>query len=326
MPFNVRIGSVEIPVGLGLIASALFTIALANLLTKQVATISGIIMTAAFSTLFFVSERITQRRQKAERHGLDQFNLQPQHSIDPDSVEIRPGGVLCPVRDYNNLEHLRHALDVTHTGERDLVVMTVHLLRGPNSGHRDLNENKVFTDYEQTLFTRVVAVAEKAGKHVDLIVVPSPQPIQAIVQTAAQLVSAQIIVGGSPVMSPREQALRFGEAWERLPHKPRHQVLLLVAESATTHHEFTLGAHPPTLDPRDVNLIHDLWIGFKNELPHMSVRHRDIVTLAVQRLEKELSGAERDAILAQMASLKRSELSEATEPQEPPPSETPVGP
>ena len=47
------------------------------------------------------------------------------------------------------------------------------------------------------LFSRVVALAEKAGKHVDLLVVPSSDIFQAIVQTAAQLESAEIIAGRS---------------------------------------------------------------------------------------------------------------------------------
>jgi hypothetical protein len=42
VPLNFHIGKTEIPVGLGLIAIALFTLALINCLTKKVATISGI--------------------------------------------------------------------------------------------------------------------------------------------------------------------------------------------------------------------------------------------------------------------------------------------
>ncbi len=61
---------------------------------------------------------------------------------------------------------LRH----TNTEEQDIVVMTVRLMRGPDSGERDLYDANLFTDYEQRLFTRVVALAEKHGKPVDLVV------------------------------------------------------------------------------------------------------------------------------------------------------------
>jgi hypothetical protein len=310
VPFNLRLGKTEFPIGLAAVAAMLFTLAGVNMITKQVATISGLAITAVFSTIFFISERINERRQAKQPHGLDQFNLQPRETISPDDLAVRPGNTLCPVRDYNSLDHVRRALELTHTGKRNLVVMTVHLLRGPNTGYRGLREDRVFSDYEQLLFSRVVSLAEKAGKHVDLMVVPSSRPIQAIVHTAAQLYSAEIIVGASAVLKPQEQALRFGEAWEKLAHKPRHQVQLRILDSNGVMQEFVLGAHPPKLTTRDINLIHHIWTRFKNELPEASVRHRDIVSLAVQRLERELASAERKRILTEMAEIKASERPE----------------
>jgi hypothetical protein len=316
VPGNPRLFGVELPLGLGAVAMVLFALAGINMITKQVATVSGLAITAVFSAIFFISERINERRQLHHKQGLDQFNLLPSATISPDDLAVRPGNTLCPVRDYNNLEHLKRALDLTHTGQRSLVVMTVHLLRGPNTGYRELREEAVFTDYEQLLFSRVVSLAEKAGKHVDLMVVPSSRPIQAIVHTAAQLYSAEIVVGGSAVISPREQALRFGGAWEKLPHKPRHQVQLRIIEPGGAIHEFMLGAHPPKLTTRDINMIHALWSGFKSEIPDASVRHRDVVTLAVQRLQQEMSTRERERILAQMAELKAKERPEDLETPE----------
>jgi hypothetical protein len=297
----------------------LLALAGVNLFTKRVATVSGLAITAVFSTVFFVSERINAR-STSRRHGLDEFNLLPRETIEPDVVGARPGSTLCPVRDYNNLEHLRRALDLTHTAKRDMVVMTVHPLRGPHGGYRDLGEERLFTDYEQTLFTRVVALAERAGKGVNLMVVPSTDPIQAIVQSAAQLFSAEIVVGASPVMSPKEQALRFGEAWERLAHRPRHMVRLRILGPAERIHEFTLGAHAPRLTSRDIQLIHELWVKVKDELPRAGVRHRDVVTLAIRRLERELGGMHREAILVEMQHLKAVERPEDLHaPPAPPP-------
>src|SRR5439155_14271106 len=48
VPGNVRIGRIELPIGLIVIAVALFTAALINLFTKQTATISGLIFTGGF--------------------------------------------------------------------------------------------------------------------------------------------------------------------------------------------------------------------------------------------------------------------------------------
>ncbi len=84
----------------------------------------------------------------------------------------------------------------------------------------DLGENQLFTDYEKELFTRVVTMAEKEGKTVDLLVVPGLNPFDAMVQTAAKLQAARLVTGVSAKMDSDELARRIGQAWERLPESP----------------------------------------------------------------------------------------------------------
>src|SRR6266496_650284 len=224
VPFNLRVGDTEIPLGLGVIAVILFSVAGINLVTKQVATVSGVAFTLVFFVVFLVSERINDRKRGAEAHvEVDQFRLEPQEIISNETVEVRPGNALCLVRDYNTLDHVKKALEVTHTGKRDLVVMTVQVMKGPDAGYEDISEHHLFTNYEQLLFSRVTSLAEKAGKHVDLVVVPGSNVFDAIAQTAAHLDSADIWAGRSSVMDPEEQARLIGEAWERLPKKPNRQ-------------------------------------------------------------------------------------------------------
>ena len=69
VPLNFHIRGVEIPVGLGLITLFLFTLAIANLLTKKVATIAGIAFTLAFFTVFVLSERYHARHKRGHRTG-----------------------------------------------------------------------------------------------------------------------------------------------------------------------------------------------------------------------------------------------------------------
>ena len=71
----------------------------------------------------------------------------------------------------------------------------------------------------------MVELAEKAGRPVHLLVVPSSSVRDAIARTAAQLESAEVIDGPSPVLQPQEQAGRFRKAWERLQNRPDHQIL-----------------------------------------------------------------------------------------------------
>ena len=75
VPFNVRIGSVEIPVGLILIFLILLVAAIVNLLTKEIATIWGLSFTAGFLTIFIASEYFHERKRAGQKHEhLEQFN------------------------------------------------------------------------------------------------------------------------------------------------------------------------------------------------------------------------------------------------------------
>ena len=227
VPFNIRLDGNELPIGLGLITALLFAVAGINLLTKEIATISGLAFTIVFFTLFLISERINERRRAEEIHttsAMDQFRLNANEAVSNETVAVRPGNTICLVRDYNTLSHLRKALEVTHTGKKDLVVMTVHLLRGPDTGYEGIAEDRLFSRYEQYLFSKVVALAEKAGKTVHLLVVPSSDIFQAIALTASQLRSSEVIAGSSSVMTPEHQAKLLGDAWERLPNKTQERV------------------------------------------------------------------------------------------------------
>jgi amino acid transporter len=110
VPVNLRIGKTEIPIGLIVIALVLVSIALTNLLTKEVATISGIVFTLAFFITFTISERINQRKLDLTLAKLDRFQLQHSEAVTEQAIGARPGNVLVAVRDYNTLSHLEHAL------------------------------------------------------------------------------------------------------------------------------------------------------------------------------------------------------------------------
>ncbi len=184
VPLNLHIGGRELPVGVTLIAISLFTAAVINLFTKETATISGLLFTGGFFGVFMVSERITARRKVGAASGkLDQFQLTPEPEVGIDALRSRPGAVLVPVRDYNTLSQLDWV--VGHTPpERDVVVLTIRLLRGPDGSSHELEADELFTDYEQTLFTRVVAIAERHGRGVKLLVLPATNIFDAVAQTA----------------------------------------------------------------------------------------------------------------------------------------------
>jgi hypothetical protein len=296
VPINIRVGRIEIPVGLIVIALILFSIALTNLMTKEVATISGIAFTAVFFTLFTISERINQRKQDRTLAMLDRFQLQQNETISQEAVGARPGNVLVAVRDYNTLAHLEHALAHTNTEEKDIVVMTTRLVSGPDGGESELYDDNLFTDYEQRLFTRVVALAERHGKPVDLVVVPATNIFDAVVQMTIQLDSSEIIAGRSAKMTKEEQARQLGRAWERVADKARRQVCFKIVDEDGREQATYLGAHAPSLTEEDINLIHQLWLEVSRVPARRRVHHRDVVRVALDRLERDLR-VQSDAML-----------------------------
>ena len=294
VPGNIRIGGRELPIGVALIALFLFTAAVVNLFTKETATISGLLFTGGFFAVFMVSERITARQKAGGTGRLDQFQLTPEPEVGIEALNSRPGAVLVPVRDYNTLSQLDWV--VGHTPpERDVVVLTIRLLRGPDGSSHDLEPDELFTDYEQTLFTRVVAIAERHGRGVKLLVLPATNIFDAVAQTAVILKASEIVVGASAVISAGDQAHQMGEAWDRTP-RDRDLITQFVIHFADGHVEkFALGAHPPSLRPEDVERIHKLWIEAVKAVGP-DVHHRDVVVAALDSLEGELQANRAKAI------------------------------
>ena len=310
VPFNLRLDGNELPIGLGVITALLFSVAGVNLITKEVATVSGIAFTIVFFAIFTVSEKINARRHAAEIHttsAMDQFRLNASQGISTESVSVRPGNTICLVRDYNTLGHLRKALEITHTGKKDLVVMTVHLMRGPDTGYQDIAEDRLFSRYEQYLFSKVVALAEKAGKTVHLLVVPSSDIFQAIALTAAQLGSSDIIAGRSSVITPERQAKLLGEAWEQLPNKPQQRIRFHVIAPDNKLQDFYLGAHPPDLSDEEIDFIHKLWLDVTHERGFENIRHKHIVVAALVHLADDLHGERRKQVLEFVRALEAGE-------------------
>ena len=100
-------------------------VAIANLFSKQIATIYGILFTLILFVIFTVSEHINRKKRKGEKHGLEEFNLDLQPEVATTSLRARPGSILVAVRDATNLSHLRSVLQKTNMRRHDIVVMTV---------------------------------------------------------------------------------------------------------------------------------------------------------------------------------------------------------
>ncbi len=299
VPLNFRFAGREIPLGLALITLILFSIAIVNLFTKKAATVWGLTFSICIFAIFTFAERFNRR--KARHCGeVEKFRLVAQEMFSQESIKVRPGNVLVAVRNPHELRHLNRVLDRVDTRKMDIVALTVKRIFAHGSGGFELEPDQIFTDRVAQLFTQVVSVAEKAGKHVELLVVPGRDYNGAIVEVAQRLKSNLIVMGLSAKMTPSQQAKAFGDAWEKLP-APRPQLSLEILDEATGKKMFfNLGPHPPRLWPEDMELLHKLWLDLTGRGIGHKLHHRDVVRVALRRLESELNSPKSIEIMDQV--------------------------
>ena len=305
VPLNFHVRGVEIPVGLIMITVTLFALAIINVLTKKVATISGVSFTILFFIVFELSDIGNRKRRIGHAQEMEKFRLDPHADLSADSVAARPGNVLVAVRNPNRLQHLGRILEKTDTRKIDIVVLSVHLVTQAASGEHGLDNSQLFSEDETTVFSQVVTLAEKAGKHVELMVVPGTDPYEAVVQTAARLESSRIVMGLSPKLTPSEQGAQVGYYWEQLPEPRPSLSLEIVLENQKDTVFFNLGPHPPRLWPEDLDLLHRLWLELSAKGPGAKLHHRDVVGVALRRMNAELhsdlSGEVLDDVLREIS-------------------------
>ena len=301
VPGNIKVGSVELPIGLALITLVLFATAVVNWMTKPLATIAGVCFSAFLYTLFHFSEKITHKARGEEHHEMrEEFRVAEQPLVDREEMKVRPGNTLVTIRDPRNLYYLKKVLETTDTNRQDVVVMTARIYhREPGfSGSGSYDSKELFDDYEQKLFTKVVEVAEKAGKHVSLMVVPTANVFDGIVQTAQRLESSRVVCGLSNKLTADQQAKFTGDAWERLP-EPRPNIAFEVNSPETGPVEYFLGPHTPRMLQQDVELLHNLWLDVTAKPELASLHHYHVIRMALERLRKGLEGPQRDQLLAE---------------------------
>jgi hypothetical protein len=299
VPPNITIGGTEIPIGLFSVFLVLLATALVNLATKSVATVAGVSFSVVFFVIFTVSERVNRKKHALAKEQMkDHFQLLQSETVDRNSLGIRPGNVLVPVRDYNTLNHLRWVLESSETRDQDVVVMTARVSQFGTAAY-GLSSEQIFSDYEQTLFTRAVSVAESFGKKISLLVVPARDSWSAIAQTAHNLESSGVVTGLSSKMTAPEQAFALGSAWEAIP-EPKQQFVLQIVQPEGVVDTFRIGPHTPTMKNEDVVLLHRLWLNVTREPGLEKVHHHDILTEALTRFARDYGAHEHDQIVKEL--------------------------
>jgi hypothetical protein len=307
VPPNLRIGKIEIPIGLLSVFLVLLSTAIVNLFTKSVATVSGVLFAATFFIIFSVSERSNLRKHAlTARQMKDFFQLEHQDEVSRESVAIRPGAVMVTMHDIANPLALKWTLAHTKTEDQDVVVISVRMM-GAGGPEYLSAEQQSFSEHEQMLFTKAVAVAESFGKKVSLLVVPAGDVFAALAQGANSLEVESVISGVSNSMTAEEQAYHLGQAWEALTG-PKRQFNFYVISHSGDIKVFYIGPHAPKLSPDDVQLVHRLWVNMHRDPSMQDLHHSDIITYALTRLAGQYA-REKDDILRDLRNYRAAETS-----------------
>ena len=217
VPLNVTVrtrrGAIDLPVGIAAVFLVLASTAAVNLLTKKVATVWGVGFTAVFLAGFVACERLSRRWRGGDRHDhLEQFNQRITDAPTPEGLELtHPDPVLVAVRNPRSLRALATVLGETDTTARDVVCVTCKVLPPLTPGVTP--EELQVDDNDRAVLTRVVSLAEEAGKAVHPLVIPTNNPLYAIATAARDLGASAVVLGVSEKASPDLQVEQFAIAW-----------------------------------------------------------------------------------------------------------------
>jgi nucleotide-binding universal stress UspA family protein len=270
-----------------------------NLFTKPAATVSGVIFSGVLFVGFVLSEKRIQKQKGLTHVELDQFNLAQESDLSLDNVGVAPGNILVPVSSHYGLYALEDALHRAKRGKAEIVVLHVRLLRRAGSGESELAADQLFSTIEQSLFTNVLALAEKEGKPVRLAVVAANDLWESILRTADNLQSSSVVVGSSSKMPITEQARQIGDAWERMP-EPRPRLTLEIFMPSGQEQIFYLGPHSPRLTTKEIDLLHKVWLEISCRLEGQEIHHHDIIHFALAEIDEQIAAGNGDEILKRM--------------------------
>ena len=234
VPLNVRLGRVELPVGLAMVFLVLLAAALANLLTKTVATVSGVAFAAAFLLVFAATEHY-RKRQEGEEAGqrgrshehLEQFEVTVAEDVTPEALGLdRPYRKVVSVGRPGDLKMLETCLVETDPENTAIVVVAAHtppaagIYGDPQqteamiAGARPADAPEPPLGHEdRKLMTAVVNRSEVAGKPVKPVDILTGDPPAALLRAVRAVAAEELLLGPSGADPPDVQLDRLVARW-----------------------------------------------------------------------------------------------------------------
>jgi len=218
VPLNVRMRThagqrIDLPIGIGIIFLILASTAVVNLFTKKVATVWGMSFTAGFLLLIIACEQVSRRLRGGGRHEhLEQFNERVVDQPTPAALTLEhPDPVVVAIRNPRSMGVLDAVLRETDTTRRDVVAVTCKVLPPLTPGITP--EELTIDSNDSEVLTRVVNLAEEAGKEVHPLVIPTNNPLYAIATVAREVGATEVVLGTSAKSSTDRLLEQFAIAW-----------------------------------------------------------------------------------------------------------------
>jgi amino acid transporter len=260
VPLNFKVRGVEIPFGLIFIFLVLAFTAILNFFTKEVATIGGILFTLVFLITFMVSEHYHEKRRAGAHHEhLEQFNRYTAPEITPEGLGLTKSyRKLVAIRSPQNLFMLERALAETDPETTGVVVMTAKVLP-PMSSQNGAPEASELDVYDQQLMTAVVDRAEKAGKEVKPLIVPTNNPLHAVLKTARDIQAHELLMGASNKYTADEQLEQIAFYWISLHDgNPAPLTVRILSRERDMYLDLAGGNRIPKISERRARSVQEL--------------------------------------------------------------------
>jgi nucleotide-binding universal stress UspA family protein len=258
VPLNIRTRDMYLPIGLGLVFLTVLLAALSNLFTKPVATVSGLCFAGAFLSVFTVTEYVHRKRRGTEHHEhIEQFNRETLPKVTAESLGLtRPYRKLVAIRSPYNLFMLDKALADTDPQTTDVVVMTAKVeLTGADMDSPEL----ALDTYDQQLLTAVVNHAERLGKSVRPLLVPTNNALHAVLTTAKDLPAQEVFVGASNKFTAEEQLDQIAFYWISLHEgMPQGLTVHVVSQDRDVTLDLDGGNRIPKIAERQARTVAEL--------------------------------------------------------------------
>jgi len=214
-PFNIKYDKYYIPLGLIIIFIILSATFFMNLITKKIATISGIIFTIVLYTIFTISEKKNEKKinLREEDKGFEEkINLSKENELEQFASRFtKENKIVVPVRNPNNLIHLKNVLENVDDNKTDIIVLYVKVHKGlESSGYSDI------LDEDKELFKQIILLAEKYGKTIVPVMLYSNDPFYTIVYFSQAVNANKIVMGVSGSFGGEVQMERMATYWGML--------------------------------------------------------------------------------------------------------------